>query len=144
MDAEETQSRITAHGSRFTPFWSALTALLLGFLCLVPQAYARGDAPGAPAIREIAAAALPAEARHTIALIRKGGPFPYERDGVVFGNFEKRLPLQARGYYREYTVRTPGAKNRGARRIVAGKGGELYYTSDHYRSFMRIRENRDP
>ena len=118
----------------------AITAILLGLLCLVPQACARGDAPGATETREIPAAELPAEARHTIALIRKGGPFPHDRDGVVFGNFEKQLPLQARGYYREYTVRTPGAKNRGARRIVAGKRGELYYTADHYRSFRRIKE----
>ena len=116
-------------------FWLALLALLLP---LAAPAAARGSAPDAG--QEIAAAELPAEARHTIALIRKGGPFPHDRDGVVFGNFEKRLPLQARGYYREYTVRTPGAKNRGARRIVAGRGGELYYTSDHYRSFRRIRE----
>jgi ribonuclease T1 len=89
---------------------------------------------------EVAASELPAQARETIALIRKGGPFPYRRDGVVFGNFEKRLPVQGRGYYREYTVRTPGAKDRGARRIVAGRGGELYYTDDHYISFRRIKE----
>ncbi len=94
--------------------------------------------PGA--IPEVAASELPEEARQTIALIRKGGPFPYERDGIVFGNFEKLLPLKERGYYREYTVRTPGAKGRGARRIVAGRGGELYYTDDHYQSFRRIRE----
>ena len=77
---------------------------------------------------------------NSIALIRKGGPFPYERDGAVFGNFEKQLPAQPRGYYREYTVRTPGTKSRGAQRIVAGKGGELYYTDDHYQSFRRIKE----
>ena len=106
----------------------------------MPAAQARSDAPAKAAIEEISAAALPAEARQTIALIRKGGPFAHERDGAAFGNFEKRLPLKARGYYREYTVRTPGAKNRGARRIVAGKGGELYYTDDHYSSFRRIRE----
>ena len=92
------------------------------------------------AVPELAASELPAEARATIERIRKGGPFPYQRDGIVFGNFEKRLPAQARGYYREYTVRTPGAKDRGARRIVAGKGGELYYTDDHYNSFKRIKE----
>jgi ribonuclease T1 len=95
-------------------------------------------APGA--IPEVAASELPAEARKTIALIRKGGPFPYRRDAVVFGNFEEKLPARARGYYREYTVRTPGAKDRGARRIVAGRGGELYYTDDHYNSFRRIKE----
>ena len=118
-----------------------LTAILLGLLCLAPPVYARGDAPGASAIREIAAAELPPEARQAVALIRKGGPFPYERDGAAFGNFEKRLPVKGRGYYQEFTVRTPGAKSRGARRIVAGKGGELYYTDDHYRSFKHIRES---
>ena len=117
-----------------------LLATLLGLLLTVPPALARGEAPPAAVAPEIAAAELPAEARQTIALIRKGGPFPYERDGFVFGNLEKRLPVQARGYYREYTVRTPGAGNRGARRIVAGRGGELYYTDDHYQSFKTIRE----
>ena len=88
----------------------------------------------------IPAAQLPAEARATLALIRERGPFPYERDGVVFGNFERRLPVRERGYYREYTVPTPGVSHRGARRIVVGRQGELYYTSDHYRSFRRIVE----
>jgi ribonuclease T1 len=83
---------------------------------------------------------LPREARATLALIQKGGPFPYARDGVVFGNREGRLPKRSRGYYHEYTVQTPGARDRGARRIVAGQGGELYYTDDHYRSFRRIVE----
>ena len=83
---------------------------------------------------------LPPEARHTIALIRRGGPFPYERDGAVFGNFEGLLPRHERGYYREYTVATPGLAHRGSRRIIAGRAGELYYTSDHYRSFKRIHE----
>ena len=89
---------------------------------------------------EIAVQNLPGEARQTIALIRSNGPFPYQRDGAVFGNREGRLPKRERGYYREYTVKTPGTKDRGARRIVAGKGGELYYTQDHYRTFMRIRD----
>ncbi|OAI52873.1 ribonuclease [Betaproteobacteria bacterium SCGC AG-212-J23] len=83
---------------------------------------------------------LPDEAKQTVALIRSNGPFPYQRDGAVFANREGQLPPRERGYYREYTVRTPGAKDRGARRIVAGRGGELYYTEDHYRSFMRIRD----
>ena len=83
---------------------------------------------------------LPAEARHTLALIKQGGPFPYSRDGIVFNNFEKRLPLQPRGYYREYTVKTPGRRDRGPRRIVTGKAAEYYYTEDHYASFRRIRE----
>jgi ribonuclease T1 len=88
----------------------------------------------------IAVTQLPAEAHATLVLIRKRGPFPYERDGVVFGNFERRLPIRERGYYREYTVPTPGVSHRGARRIVVGHGGELYYTTDHYRSFRRIVE----
>jgi ribonuclease T1 len=119
---------------------TALAAVLLGLLCVAPVTQARGDAPGTTGMREIAAAELPAEARRTLELIRKGGPFPYERDGAAFGNFEKRLPAKGRSYYREFTVRTPGAGNRGARRIVAGKGGELYYTDDHYQSFRRIKE----
>ncbi len=89
---------------------------------------------------EIAVTALPPEARETLALIGKGGPFPYARDATVFGNREGLLPRQPRGYYREYTVKTPGRRDRGARRIVAGSRGELYYTEDHYRSFRRIRE----
>ncbi len=83
---------------------------------------------------------LPKEAVQTIDLIRKGGPFPHQRDGVTFGNREKLLPPRERGWYREFTVRTPGERTRGARRIVAGRDGTLYYTDDHYRSFKRILE----
>jgi len=91
-------------------------------------------------VSETRTGALPAEARQTLALIKAGGPFPYQKDGSVFGNREALLPKRERGYYREYTVKTPGAKDRGARRIVAGRGGEYYYTDDHYRSFRRIIE----
>jgi ribonuclease T1 len=121
-----------------TTFARALAVLLAGLLGLAPPATGLGQAP---ALQGIEAAALPPQARETIARIRQGGPFPYARDGIAFGNFEKRLPPRERGYYREYTVRTPGAKDRGARRIVAGQGGELYYTDDHYRSFRRILED---
>ena len=86
---------------------------------------------------------LPREGQETYQLIRKGGPFPYEKDGTVFGNRERLLPREARGFYREYTVRTPGVKHRGARRIVCG--GQIprspqtcYYTQDHYASFRMI------
>jgi ribonuclease T1 len=89
---------------------------------------------------KVKAQSLPPEARETIALIRKGGPFPHAKDGSTFGNREKLLPLRERGWYREYTVKTPGARDRGARRIVAGRDGTLYYTADHYRSFRRILE----
>ena len=120
--------------------WAVLTCLVAALWTALP-ALARGDSSAVDArsrATEIAAADLPREARETLALIERGGPFPYERDGVVFGNFEKLLPLRERGYYREYTVRTPGVKHRGARRIVAGKSGERYYTDDHYKSFRRI------
>lgn len=89
---------------------------------------------------EIPAEALPLEARHTLQLIKTGGPFPYRQDGRTFGNREGLLPKRDRGYYREYTVTRPGTKDRGARRIVGGRGGEYYYTEDHYRTFRRIRE----
>ena len=89
---------------------------------------------------EVRVADLPREAHVTLSLIAQGGPFPYARDGAVFGNREGRLPKRRRGYYHEYTVSTPGARDRGARRIVAGEGGELYYSDDHYRSFRRIAE----
>jgi len=85
-------------------------------------------------------AALPAEARETLKLIDAGGPFPHRRDGITFQNRERRLPEQARGYYREYTVPTPGSRDRGARRIVTGDKPPVvfYYTADHYQSFRRI------
>jgi len=81
---------------------------------------------------------LPQEARQTLALIRASGPFPYQQDGTTFGNRQGLLPKRSRGYYLEYTVKTPGSRDRGARRIVAGAGNEYYYTEDHYRSFRRI------
>jgi ribonuclease T1 len=83
---------------------------------------------------------LPVEARRTVALIDRGGPFPYAKDGATFGNRERLLPLQRSGYYREYTVPTPGSDDRGARRVIAGDAGrQLFYTDDHYASFVRIR-----
>jgi ribonuclease T1 len=119
--------------------WHRLTALLLALVLWAPiGAEARQSAPAA--LPEIAVADLPRDARETLKLIDRNGPFPYERDGTVFGNFERLLPVSERGYYREYTVRTPGIKHRGARRMVAGKGGERYYTDDHYKSFRRVRD----
>lgn len=110
---------------------SRLLAALFA-LALTPPAWAFGE--------QIDVRSLPVEAQQTLELIKRDGPFPYPQDGRTFYNREKRLPVRARGYYREYTVKTPGARDRGARRIVAGKGGELYYTEDHYRSFRRILE----
>lgn len=122
--------------------------LLLLVLAILLAGSASARTPQAPAVDHIAFSDLPHEARETLALIKQGGPLPYRKDGSVFGNFERRLPARPRGYYREYTVPTPGAKNRGARRIVAGQGGtgdvrtsgEYYFTDNHYRSFRKIRE----
>ncbi len=123
-----------------------LCLLLLSILAAAPAAARESHAY--PGIETVQAEALPGEALKTLALIRRGGPFPYRKDGSVFGNFERQLPARPRGYYREYTVPTPGSRDRGARRIVAGQGstgdvrisGEYYFTNDHYRSFRKIRE----
>jgi ribonuclease T1 len=108
-------------------------------LALAPLAQARGDPDALPAVqlRE-----LPREARDVLARVEAGGPFGYERDGVVFGNREHMLPRRPRGYYHEYTVRTPGERTRGARRIVCGGPSRTpdacYYSDDHYQSFRQI------
>lgn len=113
----------------------AFIAFLLSF-----AVWAKGTLP--PGV--IAARDLPVEAQQTLLLIKQGGPFPFARDGVVFGNYEGALPKRERGYYREYTVKTPGVRHRGARRIISGglpqQGQEFFYTDDHYVSFKRIRE----
>ncbi|WP_411071896.1 ribonuclease domain-containing protein [Streptomyces sp. cmx-4-25] len=98
-------------------------------------AVAPTGASGLPTVR---AADLPPEARGTLDLVARGGPYPYARDGAVFSNFERILPREERGYYHEYTVRTPGERDRGARRIVTGRGGETYYTDDHYETFREV------
>jgi len=119
------------------------TALLLSGLAGGVQA--KETPPTAtPALAEISLSELPAQAQETHRLVLAGGPFPYAKDGVVFGNRERLLPRQARGFYREYTVKTPGARNRGARRLICGgtppTAPEVcYYTDDHYASFKRIR-----
>lgn len=111
------------------------------------QGQARGTGPGGLAIptplpgdkfQTIAVDRLPPEAVTTLTLIAHNGPFPYNQDGVVFQNREGLLPRHADGYYHEYTVKTPGAPDRGARRIIRGEPGELFYTDDHYASFKRI------
>lgn len=124
---------------------SAQLTALLRLVATLVLAACLGSAAARGSIDSVALSALPPEAQRTLALIKQGGPFPYPRkDGSTFNNFEKLLPQKPRGYYREYTVPTPGARNRGARRIVAGSppetAGEYYYTDDHYRSFRRIRD----
>ena len=115
-------------------------ALLMGGAALGGQA----RTPDNPlAVAPVPLVALPPEAQSTHRLIHQGGPFPYAKDGTVFGNRERLLPLRPRGHYREYTVRTPGLSHRGARRIVCGgtpptQPEACYYTADHYNSFRRI------
>ena len=104
--------------------------------------FARSPAPEV-GLGTVALAELPPEARRTEQLIRSGGPFPYAKDGTAFGNREQLLPRERRGYYREYTVKTPGSRDRGARRLVCGGAqpttpDACYYTADHYSSFKRI------
>jgi len=116
-------------------------ALALVAVLLMASAIARSTPDAVPDVR---LADLPREARETYATIVGGGPLPHDRDGASFGNRERLLPPAPRGYYHEYTVATPGAANRGARRIVCGGPRKMpdacYYTSDHYQSFRRIRE----
>jgi ribonuclease T1 len=117
--------------------WALIAGLLLAS---VPTAARDVEARGEAGVATISLEQLPAQARETLRLIHAGGPFSYARDGITFGNRERLLPRKPGDYYREYTVPTPGARDRGARRIIAGRGGEMYYTDDHYRSFRRILE----
>ncbi len=120
---------------------AALLALAAGLL--LPPAGAFERSAAGTGQKSMLASELPAEGRQTLALIRQGGPFPYPaKDGSTFSNREQRLPKQPRGYYREYTVKTPGSRDRGARRIICGGKAQLecYYTSDHYNTFKSIKE----
>lgn len=118
--------------------WIVLAAML--WLPAGAQAHTHHAAKVWTDTATISAAQLPAQARATLRAIKRGGPFAYQRDGVVFNNYEHALPEHRRGYYHEYTVKTPGRHNRGTRRIITGAPGEYYYTADHYQTFNRIRE----
>ncbi|WP_436736012.1 ribonuclease domain-containing protein [Streptomyces sp. BBFR102] len=124
-----------------------LTALLCALLALLAGCSAQSGTPSSgggptPAWAEGMATVreerLPAEARDTLRLIDRGGPYPYAKDGSVFGNYERLLPERERGHYREYTVPTPGSRDRGARRLVTGREDEIYWTEDHYASFRAV------
>ena len=121
-----------------------LTAVLALSSALGTSAHAKGVPETSNSVTEtVSLVNLPKEAQTTARLIRSGGPFPHDKDGVVFGNRERILPKQQRGFYREYTVITPGARNRGARRIVCGGAVAVnpeacYYSDDHYASFRRL------
>jgi ribonuclease T1 len=126
---------------RFGALKLVLTGLLFTILFVTNVAFARQAV--APLDQEtIALSNLPRQGQDTYRLIHEGGPFPFEKDGVVFGNRERLLPQRKRGYYREYTVKTPKSRNRGALRIVCGGPAQTpdncYYTADHYASFRRI------
>ena len=119
--------------------WLVVSLALL-WLPAGAQAQTHYPAQGAAGLEAVSVAELPPEARDTLRLIKQGGPFPYPRDGMVFGNFERALPKHPRGYYHEYTVTTPGARSRGVRRIIKGGTSEYYYTANHYQNFKRIQE----
>ena len=127
--------------SRFKSLKLVLTGLLLSAAAVSFWVQAKGPSVVDPQVT-LTVAELPLQGAQTYALIRQGGPFAYEKDGTVFGNRERLLPLNKRGYCREYTVATPGARNRGARRIVCGGQATTpdtcYYTADHYESFRKI------
>ncbi|MEO7390847.1 MAG: ribonuclease [Ramlibacter sp.] len=131
---------------RIAAFKFALTSFLLAAAFTTPLAKARTwtDRPAESSPANIRVAELPREGRSTYELIRQGGPFRYEKDGAVFGNRERMLPAEKRGFYREYTVTTPGSRDRGARRIVCGGPARAphacFYTADHYASFRKIVE----
>lgn len=124
----------------------ALTSCLLFAISGAGLVQAKGptDAPQPGVLATVRVAELPRQGRETYELIRQGGPFPFEKDGTVFGNRERLLPIKTRGYYREYTVKTPGSRDRGARRIVCGgpktTPDACWYTADHYASFRQIVE----
>jgi ribonuclease T1 len=126
---------------RFKALKSVFTGLAIAGLFFSGAVLAKGPEPTG-GISAITVADLPSQGKQIYALIHRGGPFAYEKDGTVFGNRERLLPLEKRGFYHEYTVSTPGAKNRGAKRIVCGgqaKAPEIcYYTADHYASFRKI------
>lgn len=119
-------------------------AMLMGFILLACTNLVQARSPQEVSVQAILLVSeLPREGQKTYQTIRKGGPFPYEKDGTIFGNRERLLPREARGFYREYTVRTPGVRHRGARRIVCGglvpaEPKACYYTEDHYASFRLI------
>jgi ribonuclease T1 len=118
----------------------AAGAVLLGLSLLSANGTVSARSPAIETGGVVRTADLPREARETLALIKQGGPFPYSRDGVDFANREGRLPRASRGTYREYTVKTPGRRDRGARRIITAGINQFWYTADHYRSFRRIVE----
>lgn len=122
-------------------FKLVLTGLLLAAASMTNLVQAKGPAT-ADDVATVSVAELPQQGSQTYGLIRQGGPFPNEKDGVVFGNRERLLPAHQRGYYREYTVKTPGVSHRGTRRIVCGgqprTPDACYYTADHYASFRKI------
>jgi ribonuclease T1 len=132
---------------RFAAVKSALvSALMVVAVAGAPQVQARGSQDGwaRDSAATISVAQLPRPGQEVYELIRQGGPFPHDKDGTVFGNRERLLPTERRGYYREYTVTTPGSRDRGARRIVCGGPARsphaCYYTADHYASFRKIVE----
>ena len=133
--------------ARVAAYKFALASILTAASIVSPLAVQAKGPEAAAAVSQastVRLSDLPRQGRDTYELIRQGGPFPYDKDGSVFGNRERQLPAASRGYWREYTVKTPGSRDRGARRIVCGgqprQPDACYYTADHYASFRKIVE----
>jgi ribonuclease T1 len=129
--------------------WTLLICITVGALGASGVVSARDTTPTTRESTHILVSDLPKEGRDVLATIRRGGPYAYSKDGTVFSNRDQRLPKHPRGFYREFTVKTPGSRDRGARRIVCGgkvvkQGPQVldtcYYTDDHYSSFKKIKE----
>ncbi|MBN1152534.1 MAG: ribonuclease N [Dehalococcoidia bacterium] len=133
-------SRVRSAGALFAVAMLAIVAASCGVLSPESGVSVSPEDSGQLNANIVSIRDLPPEARETLELIEKNGPFPYSKDGSIFHNFEGLLPEQPDGYYREYTVVTPGSSDRGARRIVTGENGERYYTDDHYASFRLVVE----
>lgn len=121
-------------------------AIVVGMSCIILSSacQAKQTVDSVSGLPWISKSSLPKEGKKVLKLIAKGGPFPYKKDGTRFGNYERILPKKAKNYYREYTVRTPGLRHRGARRLVCGGTDkksirECYYTADHYKTFKRVK-----
>lgn len=135
--------------TRRYPLLAGIALLVVGLIAVAGYLARRSTTDSVPTpassvatpvsgLATVKAGDLPKEAQQTLTLIDSNGPFPYDKDGSVFGNNEKLLPRKPNGYYREYTVPTPGSRDRGARRLVAGRDGDVYYTGDHYESFRQV------
>jgi ribonuclease T1 len=138
-DRHRLRAAVAAGAAVLLVLWLAACGVAVPTVPAAPATRAASAATPDSGLPAVPAADLPDEARDTLVLIDRGGPYPYAKDGSVFGNIERLLPARPRGYHREYTVPTPSSRDRGARRLVAGAEGDVYWTDDHYETFRQVR-----